>query len=57
MGAQQNDKLQFETNPKQKGKERTMNRKNLLLLLAALLAMVLVFAGCVSDEAVPTTVP
>ena len=34
-----------------------MNRKTILLLITALLATVLVFAGCVSDEAVPTTVP
>ena len=34
-----------------------MNRKTLLALIAALLVTVLVFAGCVSEEAVPTTEP
>lgn len=34
-----------------------MNRKTLLALLAALLVTVLVFAGCVSEEAAPTTLP
>ena len=34
-----------------------MKKKTTLILIAALLATVLVFAGCVSDEAAPTTVP
>ena len=34
-----------------------MKKNTLFLLIAALLATVLVFAGCVSDEAGPTTVP
>ena len=34
-----------------------MNRKTLLALVAALLVTVLVFAGCVSEEEAPTTLP
>ena len=34
-----------------------MNRKSILALVAGLMALVLVFAGCAKEQADPTTAP